>query len=81
MTLEKYINGLNELIKKNPEAKDFEVVSFEDDEGNGFSKVYSLGSIGYFNSKERYFIDKDNFEEWLEECGDEGEKLNAVCIN
>ena len=73
MKLKEFLENFTELIKKNPEALDYEVVSSADDEGNSFGKVHFSPTIGIFNDCE--FKDAEHVDdEYLS-------KVNAVCIN
>jgi len=71
MKLRKYIEFLNGLIKEDPDALDYEVVTSSDDEGNNFNKVYYKPSIGQFDEATWQF-DNDK---------DAAKKPNAVCLN
>jgi len=66
MKLKEFISNLNNLVKTNPEALDYDVVTSKDDEGNGFNLVYYAPQIGHFDE------DRD-FQEVQE--------ANAVCVN
>lgn len=81
MTLRKFMEQLNALIEKYPEALEMQVITSTDDEGNGFNRVYNLSTIGNYDG-ERYgeFIDKDN-SDFREEYGLCEDDVNAVCIN
>jgi hypothetical protein len=67
MKLKEYIKHLNQIIKENPANADLEVIYSKDDEGNSYSSVNYLPTVGKFNFK--------HFEET------ETNKANAVCIN
>jgi hypothetical protein len=70
MKLKEYLNALNELLEKNPQAGDFLVIYSSDDEGNNFQPVYfKPGVLHVINLEESYL-----------EISDKGEP-NAVCIN
>jgi hypothetical protein len=75
MTLKEYIENLNEFVKENPEALEYEVVTSADDEGNYYNPVHYTPSMGLFEDGE--FTHQDNFEE----CEIDNEDANAVCIN
>jgi protein involved in sex pheromone biosynthesis len=75
MTLTQYIKELQELVLKNPEHGDLEVVYSRDDEGNGFQRVHYSPGVGIFEDGD--FIHKSQLEEWEREESD----INAVCIN
>jgi len=78
MKLGEYMNRMIELVRENPGAADYEVVSSIDDEGNGFNPVYYGPSPGYFDGNA--FIDESSFEEYNEDY-DTTYEVNAVCIN
>lgn len=77
MTLEEYINNLNEFVKENPAALQMTVVYSKDDEGNGYQRIYYTPTIGQFDENEDEFQSENNLKK------DEVEEyeLNAVCIN
>lgn len=70
-TLRELITRLNSIAKEVPDALDLPLVYSQDDEGNGFHKVYFEAGLGHYD----------------ESCGDftseEGsdEKINCICIN
>lgn len=66
MTLKEYANAINKLLKENPEAKNFQVVSSSDEEGNCFNPVFFEPSLGFY---EEGGFNNDN------------DNNNAVCIN
>ena len=69
MKLKEYITALKDIEQTHP---DVEVVHSSDDEGNTFGKVYYHPALGRFEGH----VWKTEGE--LEEDGDE---VNAVCIN
>lgn len=66
MTLKQYADLINQFVKQNPEALEFDVIFACDDEGNNYEKVVCAVSKGYFSGWE-YDMNNDN--------------PNAVCIN
>lgn len=91
MKLGAYIKTLSQMVKENPELKDFEVVYSADDEGNQFQVIYFSPTVGqykygeFMTSGDLESFDMD-FEEGLmskEELDEEKSnfKNNAVCIN
>ena len=52
MTLDQYIQHLGQLLKDNPEAKDYIVVTSADDERNYFNPVHYSPGIGNFEDGE-----------------------------
>jgi sucrose-6-phosphate hydrolase SacC (GH32 family) len=76
MTLKQFIENLNEFVKENPETLDMNVITSEDDEGNGFSPVYFTPSKGFYNDSAG-FIYYEAYEAYKIDNSD----TNAVCIN
>jgi len=73
MTLEKYIQGLNDFVKENPETLQLDVITSSDDEGNGYNYIYYQPSKGLYEDGE--FKSEDDFNY-------EGEyNINTVCVN
>jgi hypothetical protein len=70
MTLKEYLNALNELLKKNPQAGDFLVIHSSDDEGNSYQPVWFEPSL----------MSIENLDQSYLEINNNGEP-NAVCIN
>jgi len=68
MKLKQFLDNLNDLIKRNPEALEFEVISAIDEEGNGYNKIYYAPSMGHFDNGE--FTNSDN-----------PTYANSICIN
>lgn len=75
MTLREYIAGIEEFVENYPETLDMVVITSQDDEGNGFNKIYYPPSKGRFEDGE--FESYENFEEAELEDSD----VNAVCVN
>ena len=72
MKLKEYLKELNKLIAFHPEAMNYEVIYAHDDEGNEFQKVNCIPALLPINN-----IEDDRYLE----IQDEGEVLNAICIN
>jgi hypothetical protein len=70
MTLKEYLNALNELLEKNPQAGDFLVIHSSDDEGNSFQPVWFSPAL----------MSVDNPDQSYLEINHDGEP-NVVCIN
>lgn len=70
MKLKKYLDHLNELVKNNPAALDYDVVTSADDEGNYFVPVIFTPSIGEYSGGE-----------FTPAGEDEGIEANSVCLN
>ena len=68
MKLKDYAEKLNNFLTENPQAAEFEVVTCEDDEGNGFTPVHNTPCMGNYDG------------DW-EMSFDEIETANAVCLN
>ena len=78
MNLKEYIDNLNKLVKRHPEALEYEVIYAEDAEGNHYDGVYYTPTIGFVCDGE--FVAETDFE--IEHVNyDEPLKSNAVCIN
>lgn len=52
MKLKEYIEKLEELAKKNPEALEFDVITSIDAEGNGYNLVHYSPSLGEYSDCE-----------------------------
>lgn len=68
MKLKEYLDALNEIVKENPKALEFEVISSIDEEGNGYNEVFYTPSSGTYNEGE--FATATNKNEH-----------NSICIN
>ena len=66
MTLNQYIQHLGKLLKDCPEAKDYQVVTSSDDEGNSFNPVNFRPGTGNYDGGE---------------FSSDGDPINAVCLN
>ena len=66
MTLKQYADLINQFVKQNPDALEFDVIFACDDEGNDFELVHHAVSKGSFSGRD-YEMNS--------------EKPNAVCIN
>ena len=67
MKFKDYAKKINEILKDNAEAGEFEVIYSIDDEGNNFNPVIWDPSKGHMN--------RDGFDAESEN------KPNAVCVN
>lgn len=81
MKTKKLIKKLKKLCKKYPQLKTSKIFIYAD-HGQTEEEVYCM-SVGYWSSYNQEFIQKENFEEYIEESGyEEGELVvNAICIN
>lgn len=70
MKLKEFNDRIQDLIKKNPELLEVDVVFAKDDEGNGFNHVNYSATPGNFE-------DHEFTGEGDSTCG----KINAICIN
>jgi len=78
MKLSKFAENINQLLKDNPEAGDYDVVTAKDAEGNGYNLVYFDAGLGRFEN--------GDFEPFQPDDGDDAycskpEQINAVCVN
>lgn len=64
MLLKDFIEGIQDFIKENPEAKDYTVITSKDDEGNGYSETYWWPCLGEYNGEN--FM-QDDWDENLRE--------------
>lgn len=71
MKLGQYIEHLQKIILDNPEAKDYDVIYAQDDEGNGYNGVNYAPSVGQW--------DGDSFSS-SQDCENIDSPL-VVCIN
>lgn len=82
LLLKNYIKMLQKIVKENPEAKDFILVSSSDDEGNSFSQVLFAPTLGIFTEDGEFYSgdeDMDILKEFHPEIVDP--KPNAICVN
>ena len=70
MTLKEYVDQLNEIIKKNPAAANYEVVYSVDNKDYGFAPIDFPPIIGKL--EDGGFLPEDEFEE--------GESPDSVCL-
>jgi len=77
MTVNEYVNNLTQLLKKNPEIAELEVIYAQDAEGNSYQKVFFSPSIMKTEGLENAYvtgvinIDADEIDE----------ETSALCIN
>jgi hypothetical protein len=72
--LKEFLEGLNNIVKANPQALDFQVIYSHDDEGNEYQRVVNLPSeitLENPNQKSYRFL----------EITEENEFTNAIIIN
>ena len=74
LTLQEYIENLQELITENPDLADAEVWTAIDDEGNGYQSISCSPSLGLVDREDdysaEYIYDLNNaVEELAEEVG------------
>jgi len=79
MKLKEFLENLNTLVEKNPEALELIIVTSSDDEGNDFNEVYYEPSIGHYQKEasKGSFVSLKEFQEW----GLTESDVNSVCIN
>lgn len=80
--LKDYIKMLQKIVKENPEAKDFILVSASDEEGNSFGQLWITPTVGIFTEDGEFYAGDEDFE-LLKEFHPEiiDPKPNAVCVN
>ena len=71
ITLKQYLENIQNFIKENPGALDFEVVYSADEEGNEFKPIQFLPTRGHFDGQD--FVSQDELKH--------GEEAKAICIN
>ena len=54
MNLKEYIEQLQEFVKENPQALEFDVWYAKDDEGNGYQEVYFSPSLKVYDIDDKY---------------------------
>lgn len=85
ITLQEHIHNCLDILKKNPEAKDWIIISSSDEEGNYFNPVYYNAIGGFFIEDEdgSHFYSIDDDMDILKEFHPEiiDPKPNAVCVN
>ena len=82
ITLQEHIKQCLVILRENPEAKDFLMVSASDEEGNGFEPVYFSPTLGIFTEDGEFYAgdeDIEIFKEFHPEVVHP--KPNAICIN
>ena len=78
MKLNQYIKMLQKIVKENPEAKNYLVVSAGDEEGNNYMEVFFAPTLGQLYEGDFYSESDAAF--FKEEHGKDF-KENAICIN
>ena len=77
MTVNEYTNNLIQLLKKNPEIGELEVIYSQDDEGNSYQKVNFHASLLKTKGLNNQYIDVE-----IQIDEDEIDKnTTALCIN
>lgn len=79
MKLKEFLKNLNEFIKENPKALEYEVVYAIDEEGNAYNEVCFEPSDGVY--KDREYVPRSALLEEPDEFSRKEEECNAVCIN
>lgn len=74
MTVKKYINTLIEIVKRNPEIEDYEVIYSSDSEGNTYEKVYYTPTIVSADGFDNAYLEVKPILTLDDEA-------NALCIN
>lgn len=79
-TLRELITRLNSIAKEVPDALDLPLVYAQDDEGNGFHKVYCEAGLGHYDESCDNFTSINSILFPKSEEGSD-EKINCICIN
>lgn len=72
MKFDVFVERVVTLLGTRPETADLDVITSEDDEGNGFTLVHYDPSVGHFDGTD-YTTESED--------GEDIGILNAVCIN
>ncbi len=77
MTVNEYVNNLVEMLKKDPQIGELEVIYSQDDEGNSYQKVNFHASLLKTKGLKNQYIDVE-----IQIDKDEIDKeTTALCIN
>ena len=71
MKLKEYLNNLIEMVKKNPEIEEYDVIYASDNEGNDFKPVIFTPTIMKVLNEGDYSLEVET----------QSESPNAICIN
>mgnify|MGYP003684332161 FL=1 len=74
MKVKKYINTLIEIVKRNPEIEDYEVIYSSDSEGNTYEKVYYSPTIVVADGFDNAYLE-------VKPILTVDDEANALCIN
>ena len=74
MKVKKYINTLIEIVKRNPEIEDYEVIYSSDSEGNTYEKVYYSPTIVAADGFDNAYLE-------VKPILTVDDEANALCIN
>ena len=78
ITLNQWLNSIQEMIKKNPKIGDYPLIYSSDDEGNDFHKVSADPTLAQVEDTNQWSLEIVGF------LGDDtiaDEDCNVVCIN
>lgn len=74
MTVKKYVDTLIEMLKKNPEIENYEVIYSSDDEGNSYQKVHFTPTVMLADGLENAYIK-------VQSIVNIDDNANVLCIN
>ena len=57
MLLKEYLEALNKLVKKDKSLLDLEIITADDDEGNGYKFLNYIPDVRYIEKDSGYYID------------------------
>ena len=57
MLLKEYLEALNKLVKKDKSLLDLEIITADDDEGNGYKFLNYTPDVRYIEKDSGYYID------------------------
>ena len=78
MKLKEFLENINTMVKNDPSLLELEVITSDDDEGNGFTNVYYPPGVGNYDEDDKAF--KPHNPDELDE-DDNQAVINAICVN
>lgn len=76
ITLNQWLNSIQEMIKKNPKIGNYPLIYSIDDEGNEYHKVISAPTLLQVDDINQWSLDVAGFPDEVRE-----EDCNVICIN
>ena len=84
MKFKQYVEKLVEILEKNPNYANLEVIYSADDEGNSYEEIRNFNDLLTGNFEDDEFIEEFDVKELNEEAdttGVESIQINAIVIN